>query len=39
MQEIFMSHISLGMNNWVLWEEIKLMRIRVFEEVFTQPQL
>lgn len=34
-----MSCVSLGMNNWVLWEEIKLMKIRVFVEVFTQPQL
>lgn len=34
-----MSCVSLGMNNWVLWEEIKLMRITVFVGVFTQLQL
>ena len=38
-QEIFRFHFTLGMNKWVLQEEIKLSRTKVFGVVSTVPQL
>ena len=38
-QEIFRFHFSLGMNKWVLQEEIKLSRTKVFGVMSTVPQL
>ena len=37
--EFFRFHFTLGMNKWVLQEEIKLSRTKVFGAVSTAPQL